>query len=74
MKFGSRVMTQDKQTEQFGPIYAILPTNRSKNQNFSKINKRVEDILISHQCNKNYDMFGCRVVPQNKQASHFVTI
>ena len=45
----------------------------STNQNYLKINKIAEDIMILHHCIKNYDhmMFNCRVMAGDKQTVHF---
>ena len=40
---------------QFGPFFALLPTNNLKNQNFEKLKKRPRDIIILHKCTKNHD-------------------
>ena len=39
----------------FGLLFAILPPNSPKNQNFEKMKKLPEDIIILHMCTKNYD-------------------
>ena len=36
-------------------IFAHLPTNKPKNQNFYKNKKMHTDTIILHMCNKNYD-------------------
>ena len=46
----------------FGLCFALLLPlpNRSKNQNFEKMNKSPEDIIILHRCTKNHDhMLQC---------------
>ena len=39
----------------FGPIFALLPLNSLKNQNFKKMKKAPRDIIISHKYTKNQD-------------------
>ena len=39
----------------FGPFFALLHPNNPKNQNFEKMKKMAEDIIILHMCTKNYD-------------------
>ena len=36
----------------FGPIFALLPPNITKNQNFEKMKKMPGDIIILHKCTK----------------------
>ena len=46
----------------FGLCFALLLPlpNKSKNQNFEKMNKSPEDIIILHRCTKNHDhMLQC---------------
>ena len=41
----------------FWTIISLLPapTNNTKNQNFEKLKKNPEDIIILHKCTKNHD-------------------
>ena len=39
----------------FGLLFALLPPNCPKNQNFEKMRKKPGDIIILHRCTKNYD-------------------
>ena len=39
----------------FELFFALLPPNSPKKQNFAKIKKPPEDIMILHMCNKYYD-------------------
>ena len=41
-------------------LFTLLPPNSQKNQNFEKMKKTPEDIIILHMCTKNYDhvMYG----------------
>ena len=38
-----------------GTFFALLSTNNPKNQNFEKLKKRPEDIIILHKSTKNHD-------------------
>ena len=39
----------------FGLFLPFYPPNSPKNQNFKKMKKNPEDIIILHMCTKNYD-------------------
>ena len=39
----------------FWAILSFYPPNNPKNQNFKKLKKTPEDIIILHMCTKNYD-------------------
>ena len=39
----------------FGQFFAHLPLKNQKNQNFEKMKKLPEDIIILHKCTKNQD-------------------
>ena len=47
--------TTDRSFCHFGLLFALLPTNNTKNQNFEKMRKRPGDIIILHKCTKNND-------------------
>ena len=47
-------MTEVIITFHFGLLFALLPPNSPKNQNFKK-KKRPGDIIILHMCTKNHD-------------------
>ena len=40
---------------QFGPFFALLPRKNLKNQNFEKMKKKPQDIIILHKCTTNHD-------------------
>ena len=44
----------------FGLLFALLPLNNPKNQNFEKMKGRPGDIIILHMCtmNDNHMMYG----------------
>ena len=45
-----------------GSFFAFYPTNNRQNQNFEKMKKTSEDIIILHMCtiNNNHTMYGSR--------------
>ena len=52
----------------FGPFFTLLahlnppPPKKKKNQNFEKMEKMIEDIIL-HKCTKNHDHI-CYTVPE----------
>ena len=53
-------MTEVIVISHFGLVFALLPPNSLKNQNFEKMKKTTGDIIILNRCTKNYDqmMYG----------------
>ena len=50
----------DRSFSHFGPLFALLPSNYPKNQNFEKVNKTLGDTIILHKCTKNHGhMLSC---------------
>ena len=44
----------------FGPLFALLPPNNPKNENFEKMKNKPENIIILHMftINDNHMMYG----------------